>query len=607
MPNTLYHNLKVAAQQYPDRIALMHKVRGTYKSVSYRELMAQVNSVAESLRRLGLEKADSVGILSHNRPEWAIADFAVMKIGCIVVPIYPTSPASYLRYVATDSRIKLLFVENEELLEIARSLPDYRPLFQIIVVFDGVRPQSANEILVFDDLRKARAAIDGDAENVSADDIATVVYTSGTTGNPKGVILTHGNIVTNAISVQKRFGVTCEEVELSYLPLCHMFERTCGHYAMLFAGAAIAYAENSATVAEDVRTVRPTLLLAVPSVIEKAYHHVVTSVNRGSAFKRIMVTVSMRVLNSRANLSYRGARIPLYLRTISALCNRYVASKFRQLGGGRLRIVASGGAPLDRKIAKVYHILGFNIVEGYGLTECSPIVSCHTLTERRLGTAGKPLDGVDVRIGINQEILVRGPNVMRGYLNRAEDTAKTIDADGWFHTGDQGSFDAQGNLSITGRIKDVIVLSTGEKVPASTIESKILRSEYVSQAVLLGDRRKFLAALIVPDRQQVETFAKSNGIPYTDYTYLLSSNGIQSLMRQQLIVSTEDTLPHEKVKAFSMLPDPFTVENGLMTPTLKIRRDMIVERYRDIIECLFESVPAASRSRTLEAEHAHRR
>ncbi len=604
MAETLYANLKRAAEAYPERIALLHKVKGEYVGILYRELIGEIDSVAASLQSLGLRKGDSIGLFAGNRPEWAIADFAAMKLGCVVVPIHPASPAAFVSYAAIDARIKVLFVENELLLKSVPVLPHHLSPIKLIVLLDGTVPRGVSSVLAFPELRTTRPTRDDVHENIASTDLATIVYTSGTTGEPKGVMLSHGNIVSNALAVRDRFNVCCDDLTLSYLPLSHMFERTCGYYTFLFAGAAIAYAESPATVANDVKAVRPTIVLAVPSVIEKAYRRVLGEVRGGSRFRRILVTVAVKVLNAYANRRYQGRRLPVWLRTAYSLSNRYVAFQFRQLAGGRLRVIASGGAPLDRKIAKMYHILGFNIVEGYGLTETSPLVACHTLSEQTLGTVGKPLIGAEVKIGMHDEILVRGSNVMQGYLNRPEDTAAVIDADGWFHTGDQGRFDPHGNLVITGRIKDIIVLSNGEKLPSAAIEAMLVRSPYISQVALFGERKKSVTALIVPDQPQVERFARSKKTIRTNYAELLQTRVVRDLITREIERSTPDLRPHERIRAFALLPDPFSVENGLLTHSLKLRRGVIEERHRNLIESLYRPADPVSRSTILDPTHA---
>ena len=327
---------------------------------------------------------------------------------------------------------------------------------------------------------------------------------------------------------------------------------------------------------------------AVPRVSYRAFEYAAAEFGRGSRVKRWLVDLTIKDLNARADLRYQGKRVGPWLRLRCALLDRTIAAQFRKIGGGRLRILASGGAPLDRRIAKTYYVLGYNIVEGYGLTETSPVVCSNSISENTLGTVGRPVLGVDVRVGDNDEILVRGPNVMRGYHNKPEETARTIDVDGWFHTGDQGRFDPRGNLVITGRIKDLIVTSYGKNVSATAIELRITQSPYISQAMLYGDRMKYIVALIVPFRDATERLAEEIGIATDGYPTLLNNGGIRSFFAQEIERATADLSHFEQVKNFSLIEEEFSVANGLLTPLMKLRRSQVAERYRSTIASMYD-------------------
>ncbi|MCK4409879.1 MAG: AMP-binding protein, partial [Candidatus Eisenbacteria sp.] len=370
--------------------------------------------------------------------------------------------------------------------------------------------------------------------DVAGDDVATIVYTSGTTGAPKGVVLTHANIVSNARALTDRYGICSDDSTVSYLPLSHMFERTCGYYTFLFAGATITYADEMTTVAKDVAAARPTVLIAVPRVLEKAHAAARWKIEGHSKRKQALVNNAIRDLNERANRRYRGKRVSPWLALRCAVYDRLVAKKFRDAAGGRLRIIVSGGASLNKQIAKVLFVVGFNVFEGYGMTEASPVIACSPVDGIRLGTVGTPLEGVEVRIGESEEILVRGPNVMRGYLGRPEETAEALDADGWLHSGDQGVLDADGYLSITGRLKDLIVTSYGKNISPRPIEEKITRSKYVAQVMVCGDGRKYLVALVVPDSETVVQYARDSVIPFDEYTALLRRDEIRELISGEI-------------------------------------------------------------------------
>ena len=590
---TIYESFHKAATLHSEKVALMYKSdENEYVGITYKELYDLVNKVAASIKNLGIKKGDMVAIFSYNRPEWAIVDLAVLKLGGIVVPIYHTLSSPAVKHIINDSGSKLVFVENAELLATVDSIRKEAPCITAVVVFDTRGIDTQKDFLRFSDLKRDEMPVDesvfDDLPPISADDTATIVYTSGTTGEPKGAVLSHHNIVSNALSLIRRFRVTSEDVFISFLPLCHMFERTCGYYTVLFTGASLGYAENLSTVAEDIKKIRPTILLVVPRVIEKAYDTVFKKVKESSPIKRALVLSAIRNLNKYANLKYKNMKISLGLRMRCGIYNTLIASKFREIAGGRLRVVVSGGAPLNRQVAKVFYILGFNIVDGYGLTETSPVVCSNTVEDSRLGTVGKPLDDIEIKIAGNDEILVRGPNVMKGYFNKPEETAKAIDKEGWFHTGDQGKLDQDGNLIITGRIKEIIITSYGKNIAPVPIETEIVNSNYISQAMLYGDNKKYITALILPEREPIERYAKEKNIPAADYTELLKKDDIKELIAIEIEKTTVNFAHYEKVKVFTLLPESFTIENGMLTPTLKIRRSKITERYRSVIDSMYE-------------------
>ena len=577
---------------YTEKAALKYKdSSGKYTGISYGELDRLSGRLAASLRRLGVSRGDRVAVISYHGPEWVIADLAVLKLGAIIVPIYHTLTPSAMSYILSDAGCRLVFVENAPMLSSVDAVRKDLPELEHIVMFEDEGECRRETCLYISDLIKS--SVHGekqqvDLPEVSPDDIATIVYTSGTMGEPKGVVLSHGNIASNSMAIVSRFGVNSEDSFLSFLPLCHMFEKTCGYYAMLFSGVTIAYAGDLTTIVDDVQTIRPTILIIVPRVAEKIYEAVENKVLARSLVRRRMVYSAIRTLNRRANLVYRGKKVPALLRIQSALADRLVASKFRMIAGGRGRLLVSGGAPLDRKLAKTLLVLGFNILEGYGLTEASPVVASALLEDNRLGTVGKPLDGVEIKIGEAEEILVSGPNVMQGYFNKPDETAKVIDSDGWLHTGDQGRFDDQGNLIITGRIKELIVTSYGKNVAPVPIEAEITKSPYIDQALLYGDNRKYITALVVPEKCAIENYAQENDLFSAGYEELLGSSEIRKLISGEIERATVDRARYEKVKSFSIVPESFTVANKLLTPTLKLRRKQVTEKYSDVIAAMYD-------------------
>ena len=572
MSETIYKAFLNSVVKYPEKPALMYKKEGGYQQITFMQLGEIVDKVAVYLKKTGIIKGDKVGIISTNRPEWAYVDLAVMKLGGIVVPIYPIMPLSHIEYVIRNAEIKLIFVEDKKIRTSLLGLEDKLPNLMEIVIFVNIG-ELPSEIIE----SESRIEIENQDElsPVSGSDISTIVYTSGTTGEPKGVMLTHENIVTNASAIYKRFHVQPDDVIVSYLPLCHMFERTCGYYGVLFAGATIAYAGDLSSLAEDVKQIKPTLLLAVPRVVEKAYEVAVDKIEKSGVWKQLLMKAAMRSFNDLANRRFRKQSVSTWLRLKCRCFDRIVASRLRKKGGGRLRVIACGGAPLDKKIAKAFHILGFNVVEGYGLTETSPIVCSNTIESNRLGTVGKPLDDVEIRIGENNEVLVRGSNVMKGYLNKPKATKSAIDRDGWFHTGDQGFIDDDGHLVITGRIKELIVTSYGKKVAPVTIESMLTKGKYIAQAVLFGDNRKYITALVVPVISELLNLASKLDLPPDNSNGLIRHPEIRRVIGDEIERINKELASHERIKSFLLVKDEFSVDNDLLTPTLKVRRDKI--------------------------------
>ena len=591
-PRTICEAFARSVRLYSEKTALQYKDKtGKYKGITYGELDLLSSRLAVSLRELGVAEGDRVAIISYHGPEWVIADLAVVKLGAIVVPIYHTLTPSAMSYVLADAGCRLVFVENALMLASVDAVREDLPSLEHAIMFEDEGECRRETCLYISDMLDAGVQDDGheiDFPLVSPEDIATIVYTSGTTGEPKGVILTHGNITSNALAVAAGFGVNSGDSFLSFLPLCHMLEKTCGYYSMLFSGVTIAYAGDLTTIVDDVRKIRPTILIVVPRVVEKIFEAVEKKVLESSLVRRRMVYGAIRTLNERVNREYRGETIPALLRLRSFLADRLVASKFRMIAGGRVRMLVSGGAPLDRTLAKTLLVLGFNILEGYGLTEASPVVAVALPGDNRLGTVGKPLDGVTIKIGDADEILVSGPNVMRGYFNKPEETAEVIDTDGWLHTGDQGRFDELGNLVITGRIKELIVTSYGKNVAPVPIEAEITKSPYIDQALLYGDNRKYITALVVPEKCAIEAYAQEKNLIAAGYEELLGSGKIRDLIAGEIERTTADRARYEKVKTFSIVPENFTVANKLLTPTLKLRRKHVIERYRDAIAAMYD-------------------
>ena len=466
------------------------------------------------------------------------------------------------------------------------------PALEHIVVFEPKGMETKADYQSFHDLiGEGRAsAADGEPPDwppVAPDDIATIIYTSGTTGDPKGVMLSHENILTTALAAIKRFEISSEDVFLSFLPVSHVFEKTCGFYAMLLAGVTIAYAQDLSTITKDIQEIRPTIVIVVPRLVQGAYEKVGRRLRAASPFRRNLIRRGTLALAKYASLRRRGRRIPFLLRLRYLFYDRVVAARFRKIAGGRIRVLVSGGAPLDRRLQEIVLAMGLNIVEGYGLTEAAPLVSANTVDDNAIGTVGRPFEHLEVRIGDHDEILVRGPNVMKGYYNDPWATARAIDPEGWLHTGDQGRFDANGNIIITGRLKEIIVTSHGKNVAPFPIERRISGSDYIEQCMLYGDNKKCITALVVPERSAIERYALDKNVEAATYPELLATEPIQTLIAREVEAATPHLAAHEKVARFTLLSEAFTVDNGLLTPTLKLRRSRIAERYGDEIALMY--------------------
>ena len=571
------------------------KVGGRWVERSYAEFRRDVESASRGLMALGITPGSHIAILSGNRPEWAISDYACLTACCADVPIYPTLPARQVEYILNDSGAVTAFVSDVEQLAKVLEIRDRIPTLRHVIAFD---PGLAGEgVLGFDDLLAKGAAAgstqqwETQARTATPDDLATLIYTSGTTGNPKGVMLTHGNLTENVVSgllaLDLREGDEC----LSFLPLSHVFERMAGHYCMLAAGVVVNYAERIDTVSSDMLERHPTVMLAVPRLYEKIYARVVEAGMSGSTLKRRIFFWAKRTAEHWVDLSLGGQPISTALTVKKAIADRLVFAKLRARTGGRIRFFVSGGAPLSADIARFFHAAGLPILEGYGLTETSPVIAVNTFAHTRLGTVGRPIVGVEVRIAPDGEILCRGPNVMRGYYRMPEATAEVLEPDGWFHTGDIGDLDVDGYLKITDRKKDLIVTSGGKNIAPQPIENLLKTNRFVLNAVMLGDGRRYPIMLVVPEFGALSAWAAAQGIPTEDHDAVIALREVGDKMEGEVKKSLRDLAQFEVPKKLLLVSEDFTVENGLMTPTLKVKRRAVEQRYAERVEAVYAEPP----------------
>ena len=555
---------------------------GKWIPISSRDLYRDVVGTARALRKWGIDKRDRVAILSENRPEWAIADFATMAIGGVVVPIYPTLTTEQISWLLNDAGVRVLFLSTVEQLKKLQTIRSQVPV-EKIVIMDDVPDADAISMRSLRELGPAGrdSAFDGVAKAVKANDLATIIYTSGTTGQQKGAMLTHGNLTSNVITSLEGFPVRPgQERYVSFLPLSHVTARHVD-YSMLYRGVTISYQPDIAKLTEALLEVRPTFFVGIPRVYEKIRLNVESKAKKG--LKRSVLEWALKVGRANRETILRGETPTSYgWRT----ANKLLFSKIREGMGGQAKCFISGGAPLGRELAEWYADIGIRIHEGYGLTETSPVIAVNTPTHHKIFSVGQPLPNVEVRVAEDGEILVKGPSIFTGYWNRPEETANAFEGQ-WFKTGDIGHLDTEGYLFITDRKKDLIKTSGGKFIAPQPIESSLKNHELVSECALLGDRRKFPAVVIRPEFEALETWARSNGVTFQTRDELIQDPKVLALYDGILNGINEKLAQFEKMKKFLLIPDDFTIANGFLTPTMKLRRRAIEEKYKREIEALY--------------------
>ena len=579
--------LKAASYNKPD--CLMSKIGGTYQPISTAELVDRVRRLSKALLELGVERGDRVALMSENGPHWPTVDFATLCAGAVLVPVYPTLLPDQASYIAGNCGAKVVIAETAAHLEGFLANIDKLPDVRHFVLIKGT--SSDPRVITLDKLIEKGAGADAAefearARAVQPDDLATFIYTSGTTGTPKGVMLTHRNIASNVSSGLSVLGLDRNFVVLSFLPLSHSFERTVD-YCYFLEGCTIAYAESVALVSQNMQEVKPHVFVSVPRVYEKVYSKVQEGVAAGSPIKQKLFAWAVGV--GRAALPYRLKRQkpPGFLGIQLGLADKLVFSKIKARLGGRFEFAISGGAPLARDIAEFFWGAGLPIYEGYGLSETSPVISVNTRENVKMGAVGQPLPGIEVKIAEDGEILSKGPNIMKGYWGMEKETAEVIDAEGWFHTGDIGEVDSDGFLRITDRKKELIINAYGKNVAPAPIENALKGSRFIGQAVVIGDRRKFLAALLVPDFEALKPWAEKQGIGVADNEKLIADPKVRELIGKEVTAVNANLAGFEKIVAWELLPNEFTLETGEITPTLKVKRRVINQKYGHVIDRLY--------------------
>ncbi len=593
-PKTLIDVFVRAARVHNRPDALSYKSGGRWVSISSDEMLARAKHIAAGLHAIGIRHGARVALLSDSRVEWTLTDAGCLFAGAIDVPIYPTLTPPQVRYILQDSGAGALFLANrEKFLELKEILAESSQV-EHVIFFDAAGVTEADGLTLAQLEEKGReleqndpGLIDRLAAETTPDDLATIIYTSGTTGEPKGVMLTHANLVSNLIDSCGHLSFGEEDLVLSVLPLSHVFERQ-AMYMYLHHGMAVYFAESLQTVAQNLREVRPTLLVGVPRMFEKIYQRIRERAAEAGKLKAALLEWSVSVAREYAQVVGKRASIPATLRFKHWLAMKLVFSKWHYAFGGRMRLLLSGGAALPEDLARIYIGAGIPIIQGYGLTETSPVVTASSVEDYRVGTVGRAIPHVEIRIAEDGEIEVRGPNVMRGYYNKPAETRAAFTDDGWFKTGDIGTIDADGFLRITDRKKELFKTSGGKYIAPAPIEEAIKGSRFVNQVVLVGSERKFPAALIVPVWEQLESYCKLKGIEVQSRSELCGHPRIIDLLQRQIDGLTPNLARYEKIKKVALLENEFTIEGGELTPTLKIKRRAIDDKYRDLIEKLYD-------------------
>jgi len=578
------------ARSRAGEVAYRYKSGGAWHDVTWSEHSATVRAVAKALVGLGVASGDRVCILGQSRLEWVQSDFGIMIAGGVSVGIYPANLAPDCGYVIGHSDASVIFVENDEQLEKVLAERPQTPKLRHIVRWDGPADPAAGvtgwkEFLELGD-SVSDGAVEERAAAVGPDDLAALVYTSGTTGVPKGAMITHRNLLFASDSATRSLFLEPGYTTLLFLPLAHVFAKLIVFLCMQN-GITVAFAESIPKVADNLKEVRPHFLASVPRIFEKVYDKVTSGVEEAGGLKKRMFHWALGVGQEVSALGQRKQPVPGLLRLEHAVATKLVFRKIQAALGGRLVYAISGAAPLNKEIGEFFHACGVLILEGLGMTENTSFTNVNRFDHNKFGTVGPAGPGVEMKLAEDGEILFRGPNVMKGYFKNPAATAETVDPDGWLHTGDIGEIDADGFLRITDRKKDLIVTAGGKNVAPQRIERILRTSHYISQAVAIGDKRKFIGALVTLDPESVPAWARARGIAFASVAELASHPQVVELIESEVRDRNQQLASFESVKKLRILPRDLSIEQGELTPTLKIKRKVVLEKYRDLVEEMY--------------------
>ena len=590
-PNHLVSQFRQRAEQHPENTALRYVHGDRWHEVQWRQFLEAVDQTSLALLSAGLPVQGNIGLWSRNMPEWSMTDFACMQTRGVSVPLYPTSTPDQVCYIIDEAEVEILFVGEQPQFDDALELLGKASHLKTIIVFDeDVDLKGCENAQYFKDFLASadteRTELEARLASRSMDDLFTLIYTSGTTGKPKGVMLDYANMAASFDAHDRLIHVDHTDSSLAFLPLSHIFERGWSNYA-LCRGVVNNYMRSQADIANMLQAVKPTIMCSVPRLFEKIYTGVHTKVGKGSAAKKLIFKLAGSIGYKAMEYHRQGKPVPGYLKSLNKLADKLVFSKIKEGLGGRIRFIPCGGARLDDSICKFFHAMGINVKIGYGMTETVATITCYRDTGFQFGSCGNPLPGVQVKIGDGGEILVKGGTVMRGYYKKPEETAKTLDADGWLKTGDAGLIDEQGQLRITDRIKELMKTSNGKYIAPQHIEGTLGKDRFIEQIAIIADAKNYVSALIVPAFEALEEYAREMNLKYESKMDLIRNTDIEKLFQERLDSIQDELARFEQVKKFTLLPREFSIELGEITPTLKLRRKIIMDRFQKEIDAMY--------------------
>lgn len=571
-------------QAYPQKDAFVTKIDGKWVPTSTDEVIAQAMKVSKALLSLGIGKGDKIGLISNNRPEWVIMDLGILQVGAVDVPIYPTISADDYKYIFNDAELKYCFVSDMELFEKVNSIKDEVPSLKGIYSFDQLEGVDHWTKFLEEAGDKEDSEVQAIMDGIDENDLATLIYTSGTTGVPKGVMLSHKNLVSNSLACIERLPVDSSAKSLSFLPVCHVYERML-IYLYTITGVSVYFAESMETIGDNLREVKPEVFTAVPRLLEKVYDKIVAKGAELTGIKKALFFWALSLGEKYEPYGANGAWYEFQLK----IARKIIFSKWQEALGGNVLAVASGSAALSPRLARVFLAAGVPVMEGYGLTETSPVASVNAEHNKGLmiGTVGRVIDGVEVKIADDGEILIKGPNVMQGYYKQPEKTKEVLSDDGWFSTGDIGKFVGDGFLKITDRKKEIFKTSGGKYIAPQIMENKFKESRFIEQIMVIGEGQKHPAAFVVPNYEFVEDWCKRKGIPFESKDAASKNEKIIARIGKEIDEHNESFGKWEQIKKFELVPDTWSVETKELTPTLKLKRKFIMDKYKELFDKIY--------------------